>query len=48
MKTKISITVDQITLEKILIHVDKGRFRNTSHAFEFAVRKVLQEAGELK
>ena len=42
MKKKISISIDEETLLKIIEHVDKGKFRNKSHAIEFAVNYLLE------
>jgi Arc/MetJ-type ribon-helix-helix transcriptional regulator len=42
-KQKISISVDETTLEKIDETIEKGIFRNRSHAFEFSLQKILQE-----
>ncbi|MBW3005051.1 ribbon-helix-helix domain-containing protein [Candidatus Woesearchaeota archaeon] len=43
MKKKISISIDEETLLKILAHIEKGRFRNKSHAIEYAVNNLLEE-----
>ena len=43
MKSKISITLDNETVEKINSEIVNGRFRNKSHAVEFAVKKLLEE-----
>lgn len=43
MKSKISITLDNETVEKISSEIASGRFRNKSHAVEFAVKKLLEE-----
>jgi len=43
MKKKISISIDEKTLLKILAHIEKGRFRNKSHAIEYAVNTMLEE-----
>jgi len=42
MKKKISISIDEETLLKILDNIAKGRFRNTSHAIEYAVNTMLK------
>ncbi|VVB79299.1 Putative nickel-responsive regulator [uncultured archaeon] len=42
MKNKISISVDEETLDKIDETILKKRFRNRSHAFEYALTKVLE------
>lgn len=39
-KHKISISIDAETLQKVLDGVGKGRFRNASHAFEYAINKL--------
>ena len=43
MKKKISISIDEETLLKILESIDKGKFRNKSHAIEFAVNSLLKK-----
>lgn len=43
MKTKISISVDEETLAKIDESILKRKFRNRSHAFEFALNEILKE-----
>jgi Arc/MetJ-type ribon-helix-helix transcriptional regulator len=43
MKVKLSITLDEKTLRLIEEHVNSQRFRNKSHAVEFAVRKLLEQ-----
>ncbi len=42
MKQKISISIDEETIKHIEKFVEKGTFRNKSHAVEFAVNKVLE------
>ena len=39
MKYKVCISVDEETLVQIREHVRNGRFRNRSHAFEYAIQK---------
>ena len=46
MKHKISISVDEETLVKIRDILRKGRFRNRSHAFEYAINHVAEEVEE--
>lgn len=41
MKHKISISVDEETVVKIRGAIRKRKFRNKSHAFEYAVNEVL-------
>ena len=43
MKYKLSISVDEKTVFKVREGIRKGLFRNKSHAFEFAVNKVMEE-----
>jgi len=40
MKQKISISIDEDTLMKINEGIKLGRFRNKSHAFEFAIKQL--------
>jgi Arc/MetJ-type ribon-helix-helix transcriptional regulator len=46
MKRKLSISVDEATLQKIEKALSNGAFRNTSHVFEHAVNKMLSESEE--
>ncbi|MBI2108160.1 hypothetical protein HYU10_04790 [Candidatus Woesearchaeota archaeon] len=43
MKAKISITMDMETVEDINNEVASGRFRNRSHAVEFALKQLLED-----
>ena len=43
MKEKISISVDGETLDIVDENILKRRFRNRSHAFEYALIKILEE-----
>ncbi|HLD12298.1 MAG TPA: ribbon-helix-helix domain-containing protein [Candidatus Nanoarchaeia archaeon] len=43
MKHKISITVEEKILEQLERHLQTGRYRNTSHAFEYALQELLKE-----
>jgi len=43
MKEKISITIDNKNVKEIEKAVKEGRFRNKSHAVEYAVIKLLKE-----
>ncbi len=43
MKHKLSISVSEDTIIKIREGMRKGLFRNKSHAFEYAVKKVLED-----
>jgi Arc/MetJ-type ribon-helix-helix transcriptional regulator len=42
-KYQISITVDEDVLLGAKEHLRDGTFRNKSHLFEYAVRKLLEE-----
>ncbi|MBW3000469.1 hypothetical protein KY341_01180 [Candidatus Woesearchaeota archaeon] len=41
MKIKLSISVDEETVLKVMESIRQGRFRNKSHAFEYSMNKVL-------
>ncbi len=43
MKEKISISVDEKTLNIVDENILRRKFRNRSHAFEYALIKVLEE-----
>ncbi len=43
MKVKLSVSVDKEALESIENSVKEGRFRNKSHAVEYAVNKLMRE-----
>jgi metal-responsive CopG/Arc/MetJ family transcriptional regulator len=43
MKNKISISVDCETLERIDESIFKRKFRNRSHAFEYALNKLFED-----
>ena len=40
MKQKISISIDEDTLLKIKEGIQLGKFRNKSHAFEYAFKQL--------
>lgn len=42
MKIKLSIAVDEETLDIIQKHIKSKRFRNRSHAFEYSINQVLE------
>ena len=42
MKQKISITIDEKTVQDILNTISTGKFRNKSHVVEYAVKKLLE------
>jgi len=46
MKFKISISVDEDTLNKADVSVLRRRFRNRSHAFEHALNKFMEAEDE--
>lgn len=46
MKIQTSITIEQEIMLKLKERIRDGSFRNKSHLFEFAVRKLLEEAKE--
>jgi len=46
MKHKVSISVNKETLLKIHEAICNGKFRNKSHAFEFAINQVLRGDAE--
>lgn len=39
MKHKLCISIDEETLLKVKAAVRSGKYRNTSHAFEYAILK---------
>lgn len=43
MKHKISISIDEKTFVQVLEAIRNGKFRNRSHAFEFAINEVMKE-----
>ena len=43
MKQKISISLDEITIEKLKDFILDGSFRNKSHLIEFALIKFIME-----
>ena len=43
MKQKISITIEEGTIEFLDEVVNEGRFRSKSHAVEFSINKTLRE-----
>ncbi|MFA5061102.1 MAG: hypothetical protein WC494_02205 [Candidatus Pacearchaeota archaeon] len=45
-KQKVSVSVDNETLEKIDLSILKRKFRNRSHAFEFCINEILGEENE--
>jgi len=47
-KYKISISVEEDTLDKIDEGVKNGVFRNRSHAFEFSIKKTMEGSEDAK
>ena len=43
MKTKLSVSLDGRILDLLEKELNSGRFRNVSHAVEFAVNRLLEE-----
>ncbi len=42
MKQKLSVTIEEKTVEEIRKLVEEGRYRNKSHIIEYAVRRLLR------
>ena len=45
MKHQTSITIDEEIMLKLKDKLRDGSFRNQSHIFEFAIRKLLENEG---
>ena len=43
MKIKVSVSMEDTTIEEVKNKVDKGLFRNQSHFIEYAVKRCLKE-----
>ncbi len=43
MKQKLSITIEEETVERLSEAVKEGRFRNKSHVVEYSLNKLLNE-----
>ena len=43
MKKKLSISIEEKTIEGLDIYVSEGYFRNKSHVVEFAINKFMKE-----
>jgi len=43
MKQKLSITIEEDTLEKLGKYVSEGSFRNKSHVVEFALNLLVKQ-----
>ncbi len=46
MKKKISISIEENSVDKLGELVETGKFRNKSHVIEFALNKFMDEAGK--
>ena len=44
MKRKISVSLDEMTIEKLEEFILDESFRNKSHLIEFALKKFMNEA----
>jgi Arc/MetJ-type ribon-helix-helix transcriptional regulator len=44
MKIKVSISIEDKTLDEVKNRVDEGLFRNTSHFIEYAVKTALKRS----
>jgi len=42
MKHKVTISVDEETIVKVRDSIKNKKFRNRSHAFEFAVNEIIK------
>lgn len=43
MKKKISVSIEEKTIDKLDDYIKGGQFRNKSHVIEFAVNKFMKE-----
>jgi Arc/MetJ-type ribon-helix-helix transcriptional regulator len=43
MKQKLSVTLDEKTLEKVDEIIKEGSFRNKSHVVEYSLNKTLKD-----
>lgn len=43
MKHKVCVSVDEETIVRIREGIRNGRFRNRSHAFEYAIQRLEDE-----
>lgn len=46
-KEKVSVTIDENLLEFIDGMLEDGRFRNRSHVFEYGLKKLISDGGNL-
>ena len=43
MKAKISVSIEENSIEKLEEYVKEGQFRNKSHVIEYALNKFMKE-----
>ncbi len=43
MKRKISVSIEEKTVDVLVDYVSEGSFRNKSHVVEFAINKLIKE-----
>jgi Arc/MetJ-type ribon-helix-helix transcriptional regulator len=43
MKAKISISIEETSVDKLEEYVKEGQFRNKSHVIEYALNKFMKE-----
>jgi Arc/MetJ-type ribon-helix-helix transcriptional regulator len=43
MKRKVSVSIEENTIEKLEDYVRDGSFRNKSHVVEYAINKFMEE-----
>jgi Arc/MetJ-type ribon-helix-helix transcriptional regulator len=43
MKHKVSISLDEETIVKVREQIRTGKFRNRSHAVEYALRRLIED-----
>ncbi len=43
MKKKLSVSIEEKTIDRLESIIEEGSFRNKSHLIEFAVNKLLKE-----
>jgi Arc/MetJ-type ribon-helix-helix transcriptional regulator len=43
MKKKVSVSIEEKTIDKLDDYVKEGQFRNKSHVIEFALNKYMRE-----
>lgn len=43
MKHKLSVSLDKELVDELVSTLSSGKYRNKSHAVEFAVKKLMEE-----